>query len=89
MRINGEYVMTLNAGANMEKVLRKLVNSKGFTSRSNFIFVGKADLRGIGMYSYISGTKEMLNIDNIDRFSEFKEFDYVGYCGNENVYLYK
>ena len=89
MRINGEYVMTLNAGANMEKVLRKLVNSKGFTSRSNVIFVGKADLRGKGMYSYISGTKEMLDIDNIERFSEFKEFEYVGYCGNENVYLYK
>lgn len=42
MKINGEYVMTLNAGANMEKVLRKLVNSKGFTSRSNVIFCRKS-----------------------------------------------
>lgn len=74
---------------NMKDKLIKLANSKGFTERNTGIFVGKADLEEKGLYSYIDGTKEVLDVDDFEAFNEFEQFEFVGFCGNQNVYLYK
>ena len=89
MKINGQIVMSANAGINMKDQLVKLANSKGFTERNTGILVGKADLEEKGLYSYIEGTKQVLDIEDFDKFNEFEKLEYVGFCGNENVYLYK
>ena len=74
---------------NMKDKLVKLANSKGFTERNTGIFVGKADLEEKGLYSYIDGTKEVLDVDDFEAFNKFEQFEFVGFCGNQNVYLYK
>lgn len=89
MIINNQYVMTMQAGMNMKDKLVKLAKSKGFTDRNICIFVGKANLEEKGFHSYVEGTKETLNVEDFERFLEYFQFTYVGYCGNENVYLYR
>ena len=89
MIINNQYVMTMQAGMNMKDKLVKLAKSQGFTDRNTCIFVGKANLEEKGLYSYVEGTKEALNVENFESFLDYFGFEYVGYCGNENVYLYK
>lgn len=89
MKINGESVMTLGAGISMKDKLVKLANSKGFTERNTGIWVGEADLEEKGLYSYIEGTKQVLDIEDFEAFNKFEGFEFVGFCGNENVYLYK
>jgi orfa protein len=89
MEINNDFVMTVGAGKNMKEQLEKLANSKGFTERNTGIFVGKADLEEKGLYSYIDGTKEVLDIEDFKAFEQFEQFEFVGFCGNQNVYLYK
>lgn len=89
MKINGESVMTLGAGISMKDKLVKLANSKGFSERNTGICVGKANLEEKGLYSYVDGTKEVLDIEGFEGFNEFEKFEFVGFCGNENVYLYK
>lgn len=89
MKINNEFVMTVGAGMNMKEKLVKLANSKGFTERNTGIFVGKADLEETGIYSYIDGTKEILDTEDFEAFEKFEQFELVGFCGNQNVYLYK
>lgn len=81
--------MTVGAGKNMKDKLVKLANSKGFTERNTGIFVGKADLEEKGLYSYIDETKEGLDVEDFEAFEKFEQFEFVGFCGNENVYLYK
>lgn len=89
MKINGEQVVTVGAGISMKDKLVKLANSKGFTERNTGIWIGKADLEEKGIYSFIEGTKEVLDVEDFERFNEFEKFEFVGFCGNENVYLYK
>lgn len=89
MKINNDFVMTVGAGMNMKDKLVKLANSKGFTERNTGIFVGKADLEEKGLYSYIDGTKEVLDVDDFEAFNKFEQFEFVGFCGNQNIYLYK
>lgn len=89
MKINNEFVMTVGAGMNMKDKLAKLANSKGFTERNTGIFVGKADLEEKGLHSYIDGTKEVLDTEDFEAFEKFEQFEFVGFCGNQNVYLYK
>lgn len=89
MKINNEFVMTVGAGMNMKDKLEKLANSKGFTERNTGIFVGKADLEETGIYSYIDGTKEVLDTEDFEAFEKFEQFEFIGFCGNQNVYLYK
>lgn len=89
MKINNEFVMTVGAGIDMKKQLEKLANSKGFTDRNTGIFVGKADLEEKGLYSYIDGTKEVLDTEDFEVFEKFEQFEFVGFCGNQNIYLYK
>lgn len=89
MIINNQYVMTMQAGMNMKDKLVKLAKSQGFTDRNICIFVGKANLEERGFHSYVDGTKEILNVEDFERFLEYFQFEYVGYCGNENVYLYR
>ncbi|WP_194252092.1 hypothetical protein [Streptococcus mitis] len=89
MKINNEFVMTVGAGMDMKEKLEKLANSKGFTERNTGIFVGKADLEEKGINSYIDGTKEVLDIEDFEAFEKFEQFEFVGFCGNQNVYLYK
>lgn len=89
MKINNEFVMTLGAGKSMKDKLVKLANSKGFTERNTGIFVGKADLEEKGLYSYVEGTKEVLDTEDFKAFEKFAQFEFVGFCGNQNVYLYK
>lgn len=89
MIINNQYVMTMQAGMNMKDKLVKLAKSQGFTDRNICIFVGKANLEEKGFHSYVDGTKEILNVEDFERFLEYFQFEYVGYCGNENVYLYR
>lgn len=89
MKINNEFVMTVGAGMNMKEKLVKIANSKGFTERNTGIFVGKADLEETGIYSYIDGTKEILDTEDFEAFEKFEQFELVGFCGNQNVYLYK
>ena len=89
MKINNEFVMTVGAGMDMKEKLEKLANSKGFTERNTGIFVGKADLEEKGLYSYIERTKEVLDVEDFEAFNKFEKFEFVGFCGNENVYLYK
>lgn len=89
MKINNEFVMTVGAGMNMKDKLVKLANSKGFTERNTGIFVGKANLEEEGLYSYIDGTKEVLDVEDFEAFEKFEQFEFVGFCGNQNVYLYK
>jgi len=88
MKINGESVMTLGAGISMKDKLVKLANNKGFTERNTGIWVGKADLEKKGIHSFVDGTHQVLDTD-FEVFNEFGKFEYVGFCGNENVYLYK
>lgn len=89
MKINNEFVMTVGAGMNMKDKLVKLSNSKGFTDRNTGIFVGKANLEEKGLYSYVDGTKEVLDVEDFEAFNKFEQFEFVGFCGNQNVYLYK
>ncbi len=89
MKINGQIVMSANAGINMKDQLVKLANSKGFTERNTGIWIGKADLEEKGLHSYIDGTKEVLDVEDFEAFNKFEKFEFVGFCGNENVYLYK
>lgn len=89
MIINNQYVMTMQAGMNMKNKLVKLAKSQGFTDRNICIFVGKANLEEKGLYSYVEGTKEVLDLDDVESCLKFEKAIYVGYCGNENVYLYK
>lgn len=89
MKINGQIVMSANAGINMKDKLIKLANSKGFTERNTVILIGQANLEEKGLYSYIEDTKQVLDIEDFDKFNEFEKFEFVGFCGNENVYLYK
>jgi hypothetical protein len=89
MKINGESVMTVGAGISMKDKLVKLANSKGFTERNTGIWIGKADLEEEGIYSFIESTKEVLDVEDFEAFNKFKGFEFVGFCGNENVYLYK
>lgn len=89
MKINGESVMTLGAGISMKDKLVKLANNKGFTERNTGIWVGKADLEEKGIHSFIDGTHQVLDTEDFEVFNEFGKFEYVGFCGNENVYLYK
>ncbi len=89
MKINNDFVMTVGAGMNMKDKLVKIANSKGFTERNTGIFVGKADLEEKGLYSYIDGTKEVLDVADFEAFNKFEQFEFVGFCGNQNVYLYK
>lgn len=89
MKINNEFVMTLESGKNMESKLIKLAKNKGFTDRRNVIFVGKANFEEKGAYSYVDGTKEGLKIDDFEAFAKFADSEFVGYCGNKDVYLYK
>lgn len=89
MKINGEQVVTVGAGINMKDKLVKLANSKGFTERNTGIWVGKANLEEKGLYSYVDGTKKVLDIEDFEGFNEFEKFEFVGFCGNQNVYLYK
>ena len=89
MIINNQYVMTMQADMNMKDKLVKLAKSQGFTDRNICIFVGKANLEEKGFHSYVEGTKETLNVEDFERFLEYFQFKYVGYCGNENVYLYR
>lgn len=89
MIINNQYVMTMQSGMNMKDKLVKLAKSQGFTDRNTCIFVGKANLEEKGLYSYIEGTKEVLNVEDFEEFSDYSGHEYVGYCVNENVYLYK
>ena len=89
MKINNQSVMTVGAGKNMKDQLVKLANSKGFTERNTGIWVGKANLDEDGLYSYIDGTKEALDVEDFEAFNKFENFEFVGFCGNENVYLYK
>jgi hypothetical protein len=51
--------------------------------------IGQANLEEKGLYSYIEDTKQVLDIEDFDKFNEFEKFEFVGFCGNENVYLYK
>jgi len=89
MKINGQIVMSANAGINMKDKLIKLANSKGFTERNTGILIGQANLEEKDLYSYIEDTKQVLDIEDFDKFNEFEKFEFVGFCGNENVYLYK
>ena len=89
MKINNEFVMTVGAGVNMKDKLVKLANSKGFTDRNTGIFVGKANLEEKGLYSHVDGTKEILDVEDFEAFEKFEQFEFVGFCGNQNVYLYK
>lgn len=89
MKINNESVMTLGAGKSMKDQLVKLANSKGFTERNTGIWVGQADLEEKGLHSYIEGTKEVLDVEDFEAFNKFEKFEFVGICGNQNVYLYK
>ena len=89
MKINNEFVMTVGAGKNMKEQLTKLANSKGFTEKNTGIWVGKANLEEEGLHSYTDGSKEMLGVDDFEAFNKFEQFEYVGFCGNQNVYLYK
>lgn len=89
MKINNDFVMTVGAGMNMKDKLVKLANSKGFTDRNTGIFVGKANLEEKGLYSYVDGTKEVLDVEDFEAFNKFEQFEFVGFCGNQNVYLYK
>lgn len=89
MKINNEFVMTVGSGINMKDKLVKLANSKGFCERNSGIWVGKANLEEKGFYSYVDGTKRVLGIEDFEAFNEFEKFEFVGFCGNENVYLYK
>ena len=89
MKINNEFVMTVGAGINMKDKLVKLANSKGFTDRNTGIFVGKANLEEKGLYSYVDDTKEVLDVEDFEAFNKFEQFEFVGFCGNQNVYLYK
>ena len=89
MKINNQSVMTVGAGKSMKDQLVKLANSKGFTERNTGIWIGKANVEEKGLYSYIEDTKQVLDIEDFDKINEFEKFEYVGFCGNENVYLYK
>lgn len=89
MKINDQFVMTVGSGKNMKDQLVKLANSKGFTERNTGIWVGKANLEEEGLHSYIEGTKKVLDVEDFEAFNEFEKFEYVGFCGNQNVYLYK
>lgn len=89
MEINGQFVMPASATINMKDKLLNLANSKGFTERNTGIWVGQANLEEKGLYSYIDGTKEVLDIEDFEAFNKFEKFEFVGFCGNENVYLYK
>jgi orfa protein len=89
MKINNEFVMTLGAGKSMKDQLVKLANSKGFTERNTGIWVGQADLEEKGLHSYIEGTKKVLDVEDFEAFNKFEQFEFVGICGNQNVYLYK
>lgn len=89
MKINNQSVMTVGAGKSMKDQLVKLANSKGFTERNTGIWIGQADLEEKGLYSYIDSTKEVLDIEDFEAFNNFEKFEFVGFCGNENVYLYK
>lgn len=89
MKINGESVMTVGSGISMKDKLVKLVNSKAFTERNTGIWIGKADLEEKGIYSFVEGTRQVLDIEDFEGFNEFEKFEFVGFCGNENVYLYK
>lgn len=89
MKINDESVMTLGAGISMKDKLVKLSNNNGFTERNTGIWIGQADLEEKGLHSYIEGTKQVLDIEDFDKFNEFEKFEFVGFCGNQNVYLYK
>ena len=89
MKINNQSVMTLGAGKSMKDQLVKLANNKGFTERNTGIWIGKSDLEEKGIYSFIEGTKEVLGVEDFEAFNKFEGFEFVGFCGNENVYLYK
>lgn len=89
MIINNQYVMTMQAGMNMKDKLVKLAKSQGFTDRNICIFCRKSKPRRKRLYSYVEGTKEALDVENFESFLTYFGFEYVGYCGNENVYLYK
>lgn len=89
MKINNQSVMTVGAGKSMKDQLVKLANSKGFTERNTGIWIGKADLEEKGIYSFIEDTKEVLDVEDFEVFNKFEKFEFVGFCGNENVYLYK
>lgn len=89
MKINNEFVMTVGAGMSMKDKLVKLANSKGFTERNTGIFVGKVNLEEKGLYSYVDGTKEVLDVEDFESFEKFEQYEFVGFCGNQNVYLYK
>lgn len=89
MKINNEFVMTVGAGMNMKDKLVKLANSKGFADRNTGIFVGKANQEEKGLYCYVDGTKEVLDVEDFEAFNKFEQFEFVGFCGNQNVYLYK
>lgn len=88
MKINNEYVMTVGTGMSMKDKLVKLANNKGFKDRNIGIFVGKANLEEKGLYSYVDGTKEVLYVEDFEGFNKFEQFKFVGFCGDENVYLY-
>nr|DAK11108.1 MAG TPA: hypothetical protein [Caudoviricetes sp.] len=89
MKINGEQVVTVGSGISMKDKLVKLADSKGFTERNTGIWVGQANLEEKGLYSYIDGTKEVLDIEDFEAFNKFERFEFVGFCGNKNIYLYK
>lgn len=89
MKINNQSVMTVGAGKSMKDQLVKLANSKGFTERNTGIWIGQANIEEKGLYSYIDGTKEVLDVEDFEAFNKFEKFEFVGFCGNENVYLYK
>lgn len=89
MKINNQSVMTVGAGKSMKDQLVKLANSKSFTERNTGIWIGKANLKEKGLYSYVEGTKEVLDVEDFEAFNKFEKFEFVGFCGNENVYLYK
>lgn len=89
MKINGEQVVTVGSGISMKDKLVKLANSKGFTERNTGIWVGQANIEEKGLYSYIEGTKQVLDTEDFEAFNKFEGFEFVGFCGNENVYLYK
>lgn len=89
MKINGQAIMTVGAGINMKDKLVKLANNNGFTERNTGIWIGQANLEEKGLYSYVDGTKEVLDVEDFEAFNKFEKFEFVGFCGNENVYLYK
>lgn len=89
MKINGQFVMSIENGLNMLTKLTILRSIMALNRVDSRIFIAKANLEEKGLYSYVGGTKEVLDLDDVESCLKFEKAIYVGYCGNENVYLYK